>query len=223
MSSVQLHPTISATDLGSYLVSSPLRRQTIIEKHKYAVGRAGYYDFARSSVIDFIMGRTDRAGLLKRAEEYVARSHVSAYARNRSHRCAEAILRFLDIVPLLDMQGMTPSDDVKHEAMDVVGVNINVDPDLILEGQDSHGRSTVGAIKLYISPAHPHTDASAQYVTSMLRRHARVRPVMVRADMCLLVDVFAGRVSYARAHWSHVHWLDVGSACYEIRQAWPTV
>src|SRR5690606_32662385 len=161
---------ISANKLGEYLVSPPLRRRDIIERQKYPCSFIGaYYEPARSIIVDFLHGRTDREGMLRRTEALVAAEHGSRYAHHQAHGCAEAIPRCLDLEPALDLRGMTPVHVDRHDKLEVHGVRVSIHPDVVLAGRDRRGRPLVGAIKLHFPKAHPHTEASAHYVATLLR------------------------------------------------------
>jgi len=223
---VRLHPRISANKLGEYLVSPPLRRQCIIERQKYPCAYIGaYYEPARSILVDFIGGVIDRGQMLERADLLVESPHESTYAMHRAHGCAEAVLRFIDLEPRLDLRGMSPVMVERHDKLDVEGVDVSVYPDVVLEGRDAKQRPTVGAIKLHFPKSHPHTEASAQYVATLLRMHATLAMSergRVIEDACIVVDVFAGRVLSAPRGYRR-RWRDIGAACQEIRRVWPTV
>lgn len=221
---VRPSPRISANKLGEYLVSSPLRRRDIIERQKYPCTFIGaYYEPARSTIVDFLLGRCDREGMLRRTEAHVSAPHASSYALHQAQGCAEAVLRFLDLEPELDLRGMTAVHAPEQTALEVAGVYVSVYPDLVLEGIDHRGRPSVGALKLHFPKAHPHTETSAEYVATLLRVHAR--EVMkdrgvVSEDACIVVDVFSKRIVTAPR--GHVRrWRDIGAACDEIRRAWP--
>jgi hypothetical protein len=233
---VRPFPRISANKLGEYLVSPPLRRRDIIERQKYPCTFIGaYYEPARAAIVDLLLGRIDREGLLRRTEALVSAEHASRWAHHQAHGCADAVLRFLDLEPDLDLHGMTAVHVPEHDALDVQGVRVSVYPDLVLEGVDHRGRPQVGAIKLHFPKAHPHTETSAEYVATLLRVHARealgaagdqhegpsktVRGT-VREDACLVIDVFARRIVGA-PHGYLRRWRDIGAACEEIRRAWP--
>jgi len=223
---VRLHPRISANKLGEYLVSPPLRRQNIIERQKYPCAFIGaYYEPARVAIVDFIVGVIDRAELLRRTEELVSTHHESTYAMHRAHGCAEAVLRFLDLEPRLDSRGMTPIVVERHDKLEVEGVDVSVYPDIVLEGRNARDRPLVGAIKLHFPKSHPHTEASAQYVATLLRMYATQAMAdrgKVSEDACIVVDVFAGRVLTAPRGYRR-RWKDIGAACEEIKRVWPTV
>ncbi|MEM9456029.1 MAG: hypothetical protein AAGF11_17745 [Myxococcota bacterium] len=217
-------PRISANKLGEYLVSPPLRRQAIVERQKYPNAyAAGYYAPARDSLVDYLAGHIGRAKVLERMEALVAADHETSYLRHQAHGCAEAVLRFFDLEPDLDLQGMKPIHMLRHDRLAVSGVQVSVHPDLVLEGRDRRGRPTLGAIKLHFPKSHPHTEASAQYVATMLRMHAKESMSdrgKVREDACLVLDVFARRVVTAPRGYVR-RWRDIGAACEEIRRAWP--
>lgn len=223
---VRLHPRISANKLGEYLVSPPLRRQTIIENQKYPCTYIGaYYEDARAAIVDFIVGTLDRGGLLRRIEEVVSGPHESTYAMHKAHGCAEAVLRFLDLEPRLDLLGMTAIVVDQHDKLDVEGVDVSVWPDLVLEGTDDKDRPIVGALKLHFPKSHPQTEATGEYVATLLRMHAQLAMAhrgKVREEACIVVDVFAGQVRTAPRGYRR-RWRDIGAACQEIKRVWPTV
>ncbi|MEM9456974.1 MAG: hypothetical protein AAGF11_22540 [Myxococcota bacterium] len=221
----RLSPRISANKLGEYLVSPPLRRRDILEQQKYPRTFIGaYYEPARRAIVDFVVGAIDRVQLLSRADRLVSAEHDSDWFRHRAHGCAEAIMRFLDLEPHMDMRGMTPVHVPKHEIINVHGVDISVYPDLVLEGRDARGRPLVGAIKLHFPKSHPHTEASAQFVATLLRVYA-MTAMTARGrtlfDACLVVDVFSGRVMTAPRGYKR-RWRDISAGCEEIRNAWAT-
>jgi hypothetical protein len=221
---VRPFPRISANKLGEYLVSPPIRRRDIIERQKYPCTFIGaYYEPARAIIVDFLLGRIGREGMLRRTEALVSAEHASSYALHQAQGCAEAVLRFLDLEPELDLRGTTPVLLDEHEALEVEGVRVSVYPDLVLEGIDSRGRPQVGALKLHFPKSHPHTETSAEYVATLLRAHAQrfmLKRGHVSEDVCIVVDVFSGRiVSAPRGHVRRLR--DIGAACDEIRRAWP--
>jgi hypothetical protein len=221
---VRPFPRISANKLGEYLVSPPLRRQAIIERQKYPNAyAAGYYGPARDTLVDYIVGNIGRAKVLERMEALVSREHETSYQRHQANGCADAVLRFLDLEPQLDLQGMSRLHMLRHDALSVSGVEVSVYPDVILEGRDRRGKPIVGALKLHFPKTHPHTEASAQYVATMLRMHAKEAMSergKVREDACLVIDVFAGKVVSAPRGYVR-RWRDIDAACDEIRRAWP--
>ncbi len=220
-------PRISANKLGEYLVSPPLRRQTIIENQKYPCTYIGaYYEPARAIIIDYLLGKLDRRDMLQRTESLVAYpEHTTSYAMHKAHGCAEAVLRFLDLEPRLDLRGMTPVIVEQHDKLDVEGVDVSVGADLVLEGTDDKDRPIVGALKLHFPKSHPQTEATAEYVATLLRMHAQLAMAQrgkVREEACIVVDVFAGQVRTAPRGYRR-RWRDIGAACQEIKRVWPTV
>ncbi|MCA9710938.1 MAG: hypothetical protein KDK70_34170 [Myxococcales bacterium] len=217
-------PRISANKLGEYLVSPPIRRRAIIERHKYPNAyAAGYYGPARDTLVDYLAGHISRAKVLERIEALVSAEHETTYQRHQAHGCAEAVLRFLDLEPALDLQGMTPIHLLRHDPLEISGVTVSVRPDLVLEGQDPRGRPTLGAIKLHFPKTHPQTEASAAYVATLLRMHAAQTMSdrgKVHQDACLVIDVFARQVVTAPRGYKR-RWRDIEAACDEIRRAWP--
>lgn len=221
---VRQHPRISANKLGEYLVSPPLRRMTIIERQKYPSTFIGaYYEPARATILDFMLGRTDRVGMLERMETLVSSKHESSWSKHRANGCAEAVLRFLDLEPRLDFRGMKPVQMEEYDRLDVCGVDVSVYPDLVLEGIDARGKPLLGALKLHFPKSHPHTEAAGEYVATLLRMHAMLalgKEGRVREDACFVVDVFSGNVMSAPRGYKR-RWRDISAACAEIRQAWP--
>ncbi|MEX1367762.1 MAG: hypothetical protein AB1Z98_31830 [Nannocystaceae bacterium] len=221
---VRLHPRISANKLGEYCVSPPPRRQTIIERQKYPCTFIGaYYEPARSTIVDFLLGRVDRVGMLERMEALVSAEHETSWSRHRANGCADAVLHFLDLEPRLELGGMSPVDIEQHDKLEVAGVDVSIHPDVVLEGFDRRGRPVVGAIKLHFPKSHPQTEAAAEYVGTLLRMYATMAMSergKVCHDACVVIDVFAGKVMSAPRGYRR-RWRDISAACEEIRGAWP--
>ena len=205
-------------------MSPPPRRQTIIERQKYPCTYIGaYYEPARSTIVDFLLGHIDRVGMLERMEALVCAEHESSWSRYRANGCADAVLKFLDLEPRLDLGGMTPVLVPEHDKLEVSGVDVSVYPDLVLEGRDRRGRPVIGAVKLHFPKSHPQTDAAAEYVGTMLRMYATMAMsdrVKVCHEACMVIDVFSGKVMNAPRGYVRL-WRDISAACEEIRRAWP--
>lgn len=205
-------------------MSPPPRRQTIIERQKYPCTFIGaYYEPARATIVDFLLGRLDRVGMLERMEALVCADHETDWSRYRANGCADAVLSFLDLEPRLDFGPMKPVLVPEHDKLDVGGVDVSVYPDLVLEGRDRRGRPVVGAVKLHFPKSHPQTDAAAEYVGTLLRMYATMAMSdrgRVSHESCMVIDVFAGKVMNAPRGYKR-RWRDISAACEEIRRAWP--
>lgn len=211
------HPRISAEKLAEYLVSSPMRRQAILEREKYpCVEISSYYEPARAAIVDYLLGRIGREGLLLRYAVLEAAMYESRYAMHKARGCAEAVLRFLDLEPSLDLRGMTPVLVERHDKLDVEGVAIAVEPDLVLEG-----RGQTGALKLLFGKGIPRSHADI--VAVLLCGYTLASAGQALGEACLAVDVFSGTVRSVPTCASGRRGRDIEAACDEIRRRWPTV
>jgi len=222
---LELGPRISVNKLGEYLVSPPLRRQGILERQKYPSALvAAHYEPARRIIIALLTGRLSRQLALLRVDAWTSATHFeSDYARHRAHGCADAVMRFLALRPRLEFEGTEVHVPVAHDKLQLHGVDVSIQPDVLLQGRDDRGRDVVGAIKLHFPKTHPLTPASAEYVATMLHVYLReVATVRAEPSLCVVVDVFSGTIVHApRAYRRRLR--DIGAACQEISMAWPRV
>jgi hypothetical protein len=105
-------------------------------------------------------------------------------------------------------------------------VEISVRPEIILRGQGPKGKKLVGAWKLHFSKTHPHTEASAGYVSAVVqefcRLHVATDDETVNPAYCKVIDIASGKV-FPGVKSTTQRMKDVAAECQNIAALWPTI
>lgn len=224
--SVQTTPRVALHKLGLYTTADARQRRAIVKDQKrpreFAAMR--YFD-AREAMIDHLLdGETDPAALFL-VIEYLASGYLgSGWASQNAALCIEALSHFLRWTDYSPWKGMTlergPEDP---PPVSLCGVWVDVQPDIILRGENRNGRPIVGAIKLHLSKTQPLDAEAGRNIAAMLQHYATstlARPgEIASASRCLIWDVFEGRIHTApKAFLNRIHVME--ACCEEIAFRW---
>lgn len=222
-------PRVSLNALSRYLTATQAgrRRRIVADQKRPQTYRLNYYEPAADAVLGFLLaGGPDESTLMAEMARLEGLPAQDEYEEVRHRTNSEAIAALLDSYDRLRLKRYEltrPAAEPAPPDLDVEGVAVSVQPDLILR-HDVGERPAVGALKLYFSKAEPLTKASAGYATSLLLRYVREHLAgageLVRPADCLAFDVFQGRLHKAPSGVLR-RFDDVESACREIALQWP--
>ncbi len=192
-------PRISVSKLGEYLDSSPLRRRRILINQKrpteYVTGR---YHEAIEAMTEYFVHIQDEQIIRYALEQLAVKPVLSEFEEQDRDLSVKALEMFLEIADSLDLSHLQPEHGERDpDPLNVGGVTIDVQPEVLLFGVDRDGNRTVGAIKLYLSRTHPLSETAADYVGSLLHYYLMDRlSDRGRPDnrACFTIDVFAGAI-----------------------------
>lgn len=217
-------PRVSVNKLGEYLIATPARRKRIIHDQKHPPD-AQYlrYPEASYAVTDFLCRGLDMNVLKEAQRRFACAVPTSEFEAQRMQLCSEALERFADLVPWLDLDdAIISAVGAEPPVLEMAGVTISVRPEVVVQRLDKQGQPRVGLMKLYFSKTQPLDERSGQYIGTLLQRFAeqhlcRLGPADHR--LMTVVDVFAGSLFVApRAHIRRLG--DVVLACEEIAERW---
>lgn len=223
---VQTVPRIAMHKLGLYTTADARQRRAIVkdQKRPREFSAMRYFD-AREAMIDHLLdGETDPSALFL-VIEYLASGYLgSTWASQNAALCIEALSHFLK------WQDYTPWKRMKLERgpespppVDLCGVWVDVQPDIILRGENRNGRPIVGALKLHLSKTQPLDAESGQNIAALLHHYASTvlaRPgETASASRCMVWDVFSGTLHAApKANLTRLHVME--ACCEEIAFRW---
>lgn len=217
-------PRITVSKLGEYLDSSPIRRRRIVINQKrpteYVIGR--YHEALDAMTEYFIRGRDEQ--IIHHATERLAIKPVeSEFEEQDRDLSIKALEIFLEVVASLDLRELLPErGEPDPHPLNVSGVTIDVQPEVVLFGHDRDNNPSVGAIKLYLSRTHPLSETAADYVGSLLHYYLTQRlSDRGRPDnrICFTIDVFAGAIYRApKAYKRRLTYIRAASE--EIARSW---
>jgi hypothetical protein len=220
-------PRISVNKLGEYMTATPSRRRLIIRDQRRPKGfLVPRYNEAQAAIVSYLTSQErDVAPLLAEIERLHSLAAESSWEAQRNISCAEALEAFLDLVDNLPSGVKLAPGPGRPPLLTYGEVLVSVRPELLAEGTNRQGESTIGAWKLYFSKTTPLSPEGGRFVATAVADFAeRFLALTATADyrLCLAIDVFAGKIYTApRARTRRRN--DLAAACDEIARAWSTV
>ena len=223
---VQTVPRIAVHKLGLYTTANARQRRAIVkdQKRPREFSAMRYFD-AREAMIDHLLDGEPDPSALFLVIEYLASGYLgSTWASQNAALCIEALSHFLK------WEDYAPWNRMKLERgpespppVDLCGVWVDVQPDIILRGQNRNGRPIVGALKLHLSKTQPLDPEAGQNIATMLHHYANAalsRPgESASTSRCMVWDVFSGKIHTApRAGLNRIHVMK--ACCEEIAFRW---
>lgn len=221
---VRHSPQISLNLLGEFMVSSFVRRRTILRDSKFPKDYIGpRYDPAQKAAARYLAGGSaDRAQLEEDIEAFLAGTPRSQWLKDRQKLCAQALGCILDLEASLKLDGLDVAlgGNPEHR-LDIGGVIVTVIPDLLVQGVGRSG-TFLGALKFRYGKTKPISDEWAAYSATTLHQFVeKLGAEGGNADRrhCKLVDVFAGRIHEAPASYKERR-KEIEAACWQIKEVW---
>ncbi|MCP3137267.1 hypothetical protein [Pyxidicoccus xibeiensis] len=224
MAEIRELPRVSVNKLGEYLTATPARRKRIIYDQKHPPEQQYLrYPEASHAITDFLCRGLDLSILRDHQRRFACSVPQTEFEAQRLQLCSEALERFADLVPWLDLnETIISAVGAEPPCLEMAGVTISVRPEVVLQRMDKHGNARVGLMKLYFAKHHPLDERSGQYIGTMLQRFAEQHLCQLGPcdhRLIQVVDVFAGTIFTApRAHIRRLS--DVVLACEEIAERW---
>ena len=214
-------PRITMNALAEYLTASASRRRTIVSDQKSPKAfRVAYYGDAEDAIVGAIAGSGDLDQLNRGRAKVLALPTAKPWdvsRRDTQLEAIEAARAFLQHQNAAPLRGLSLAR--RRTSPLLVGtVSVSVRPELLVESSPG---VIVGAIKLYFSKTLPLSDERARYAGAILQMAVENLKASQAVDFrrCLVLDVFAGRLSQAPRTYRRRR-QDVDAACAEIAALW---
>lgn len=231
MHRVQTQPRVAVHKLATYTVAAARERRAIVKDQMRPRDFANMrYIEAREAMIDHLLDEESDGTELIMFMEYKASGYMgSRFATQNAALCIESLSCFLQQRDPALFQGMT-RERGREDAppMRLGGVLVDVQPDILIRGENRNGKPILGAIKLHLSKRQPlesspgQSDAG-QNMASLLAAYLGQRVARpgetVSPRRCLVWDVFAKKMFCApRAITNRLH--EMEACCEEIAFRW---
>mgnify|MGYP007071004199 CR=1 FL=1 len=215
--------------MAEYLTASSSRRHRIIRDAKepppFIVNT---YEYAKDAVVGYmISSKLDREELLSALSILKERKPTGPNDKQNLRLCIEALSTFTGNADALEH--LMPVERVKGpqkaKKLHVNGVDISVQPDIMLKERGKADVQAIGGLKLVFGKSKPLTEDQGFNIATMLKLHLdEVKPegAIVQNKLCMVLDVFSGRV-YTPPKAIVNRLRDVHAACTEIVTMWPHV
>ena len=211
--------------LSEYMIASPARRRSILVDQKRPRDFiTSIYRNAYTAIKDCICRPDDPHVLGKHRSRLQRLARGSEHEAQNATLCLEALAAFEafdDRIPLNGSVAVWAERSLPKITRS--GVQISVQPDLVLSGPNYRGKPYIGAIKLCFSKTRVVENVEAAYTGAVLRQYMErfaTNGEEIPRNFCFVVDVFAQRIHVApQAHKQRLK--EVQVACEEIAARWP--
>lgn len=206
MRALRLHrirpePRIAGHKLGLYTNADARERRAIVKDQMRSkeFAQLRYLD-ARDAMIDHLIdGEQDATELFMMIEYLASGFHTTPWSGQNAALCIEALGAFIKKRDLSRFDGMTMvRGDANPPPMKLGGVLIDVEPDIILRGDNRNGKPVVGGLKLHLSRTQPLDEEQAKNYATLLASYIKqnaLRPGESLSERrCFVWDVFAERI-----------------------------
>lgn len=223
---------ISVNKLGEYAAeSNASRRYRIIRDQKRpSENYPPIYGCIRDAIVQYVAnGEENLDPVYKTVNELGKDASRSSWWRNRFRSSRDAVVSFKEkFETLLPLKNSYTVPVRKNDPSDIwiEGVRVTMRPDLLVFGQDGHGKDIAGVIKLHFSKNNTLNKKAGLYVATLLQRFVKEQiaddSVHVSDKRCMVLDIFTGRRYTApRAYKQRREELE--RACLGIKSIWPHV
>lgn len=220
---VRVSPRMTARALGEYADgASARRRESIIREQKFPSTFMTTYYRDATNIIRAALRAEDVGQKLRDGATLLAmKPALKPYDAEVKSACLDAVEAFARVYSCLPLQGWTAMPG-KEFAIAIEAVPISVQP-IALLARRVGGRITTGALFLVFRKRPPMRDNEGTIIAELVRQalYADGRREIL-GKMCLVVDVFSGRVFDAPRANTRLS-AELRSACREIVDRWNTV
>lgn len=220
-------PRISIAELGKYLQSDALKRREIVRDQKEPKAfKVAYYDDARKAIGAYLTGEhldlSVLEGVLEKLETKLPKA-TTEWEAQRIRGNIDAIETFADIeLPAEFHSGVRVRGALHKSKLALGGLEVSVQPEVVLTRVVQGGQPSVGATHVYLSTTAELTEDAALNVATLLHQYCEEQFVSThsaRRDDCILIDVFARTTWLAPKSWK-MRRKRVTAACEEIAIRW---
>ncbi len=214
-------PRFSVNKLGEYMGAKASRRRKLIHDQKYpSPFMTSRYRVAREAIVKFFISGYDET-IITQAIDEIRVSALKDEEKDNSILALEEILK----TDLPDLDGVTIQryNPRKKPKLTVKGLDVSVNPDLVLMKDDKVGCLKVHIIKTVSSRLN---NEAQKLVGTMLTNFTDLylteEDTPPFKNYCISVDCFGNSYEVAPKSDSR-RWADIEAACEEIALRWESI
>ena len=240
-SSIERSPRISVNKLADYLsTASTTKRRAILRDQKFPKDsevKVVYYNEAKQPIkkcfatSSFTIDSITKATQKLRAEIDDLNSNQPETAEEvgrhklklqRKESCLEVLEIFLENMGLLEKyKAHDFSSTLPNGFVEINGVKISVDPDIIIKGT-YRGKSYTGALKLYFSKSNKLTSDMGKTISSVVYEHLKGFHLDANNKHCFVYDIINSKLHFASLSYTKKI-QEIQHACEDISVLWPSI
>lgn len=226
MSKPAKNPRISVNKLAEYLSSNPTRRKKIIYDAKYPSNFiVTRYADARDFIKSYLQSGQDEDLVMSAIEDLEKRKPKTDFQEQDIALSIESLSLLLETDTSVLEGCEVSSFEGKNELVNIAGVDISVNPDLIII-KKVNGVPNVGAIKLHLSKSNFLSIESQKVVAVMLHDYTNKYLVgegeVAKIKLSMSIDVFQQTIECSPSGFK-LRMKNIEAACEEIALWWGTL
>ncbi len=225
-------PKMPINKLGEWLSATNTRRETLLRQQKFPKpggGAGSHYESACRAIVKYLTTGCDPEVLIAASQQIERRKAETDQAKTKKADNLAAIQHFMRLAEEIRLpDGCEAISGLPNEFTQAVhqieGVKVNIRPEVLLRFNVKR-KPKIGVIKLHFSRNYAFDEQSAKPTAALLEyclRRSFEKTDDVHSAACMLIDVFAGEVTFApNAYISTMN--EVKASCRTIAAMWPNI
>ncbi len=219
---------LRARELADYMAASAQRKRTVLREAKYRpVARVLNHVEARTTIASWLReGDSDIATLRDRAEWFRSRMVTSDFEADQNQHNADYVDAFADICADLDIPPCEMSAPGGKQAIDMSGVSVIHNPDLVLRRVTRRNTIKSGALYLRYAKGKELNADAAQWQSAFAFGFLAGMPPESDCEperkLCLTVCAYGGKATEAPTKSTYM-FKEMAAACAAIADQWPNI
>ncbi|GAB3953208.1 hypothetical protein GCM10028805_36410 [Spirosoma harenae] len=217
-------PKISVNKLGEFVTATSIRQKSIVKDQsaKRPPGiKAFRYTEARATCVRYFTESFDVSIIDKSIEDLKKKILKNKHDQNDQQASIES-LNELKNIDLSHFEGLSFSSFSGKGIMDINGVDVSVQPDLILRGEYKK-KKVIGAIKFHIKKTEILKPRSQAVIATILQqfidKHVKAEEEKAVHNLMFSVDIFGGSIAAAPKSQAQIL-TNVDAACWLYKLIW---
>jgi len=219
-------PVISINQLAVYSEASLSKKKQIL-KQQVVPNRilVPWYQKAKAAIKKYFKNVNDIAPLLKAIDAIEHEAKPTKHWIKINQQVSKEALKQMMLIRVPRMLRDVSYEIIKPSVNSIMlgGVEIKVAPDIVISAK-INGKTVYGAIKIHISKNDFFDSKQLEIVSTVLHQFLLSKVVhrgdIVLPELCLCLDVFAGRIVGADNTHFNVVMEQIENICFEINKLW---
>ena len=219
---VNENPRMSINKLAEYLQANANRRKAIVKDQKFPQEiLVSWYTEARIGIVNYFSNDFNKEVLESTITSIVVNDSDSDFQKKNKNSSIEALQKMKGFeIPKILHNCEIKSYRGKVKKIEIAGVEISINPDLILKTKNKKGDPVVGGIKLHFSKNQQLGKDSRENVAMVMKKFLEENySEKADGELCLSIDVFSDNVSSSPKAEKR-RYQNIESACEEISSRW---
>lgn len=228
MSYIMNNPKLSLNKFGEYFTASASRKETIIRDAKYGKEseRGARYVKARKAIKQYFLSEFNKTVINDAITDLKSKVPKTDWQKSD----IESSLSALKIVLETDFSRFANFKISVYrqpfKTIEIEGVEININPDLLLRINSNKDTIHIGALKIHISKNNLLKEEASKNISTLLHQFLIANVLkdneVVKPNMSFSYDVFSSNIGTAPSSIAK-RWKNIEATCRSIKLYWDSI